>query len=318
MLSKPRDRCRVGFLHTLPETPGPTLLPGELQGPVHEVTTPEGVPLRFAIASAADRLGAFAVDVVFIALATGVIVGAALLLLLVTGGDTSMPLAVLFLGLFLVRNFYFVWFEVRWHGTTPGKRRLDLRVIDAQGGPVRTEAVFTRNFLREIELFLPAMLVAAPEQVWPGAPGPARLAAIVWALLLALLPLMNRERRRVGDVVAGTIVVIAPKRALLPDLARTQRRGRAAEPVYTFTPEQLGRYGVFELQVLEEILRTDTGPNAATIEAVSRKIRKKIGWPRDQAPDDHRLFLREFYAAQRAHLEKGLLLGRRKEHQHDQ
>ena len=38
-----------------------------------EIITPEGVPLRFEIASAGDRIGAFIIDMVFIALAIGLL-----------------------------------------------------------------------------------------------------------------------------------------------------------------------------------------------------------------------------------------------------
>jgi len=66
--------------------------------------------------------------------------------------------------------------------------------------------------------------------------------------VLALLPLWNRQRLRIGDLVAGTMVVQTPAGALLDEV------GADADAV-AFTPAQLDVYGVYELQVLEGLLR---------------------------------------------------------------
>ena len=77
---------------------------------------------------------------------------------------------------------------------------------------------------------------------------------------------------RVGDLLAGTWVVRAPRREL-------QRRGRRcrgrALPDHQFTDAQLDVYGVFELQTLERVLR-DAPPDA--IANVAETIRRKIGY----------------------------------------
>ncbi len=43
---------------------------------------------------------------------------------------------------FLSRSFHFAYFEIKWGGTTPGKRRDNLRVISRKGEPVSAEALF--------------------------------------------------------------------------------------------------------------------------------------------------------------------------------
>ena len=66
------------------------------------------------------------------------------------------PGAVLFfLGLFLLRAFYFTWFEIRWNGATPGKKRVHVRVVDAHGGPLTTEALVSE--VKEPKSDAPAM-----------------------------------------------------------------------------------------------------------------------------------------------------------------
>ena len=266
------------------------------------IVTPEGIPLRIEVARAGDRAGGFLLDFLIQFLLI-------LLLMLtvgwVSGWNDDWGGAFALLAAFLIRTFYFTWFEIRWQGRTPGKRAAGTRVMDAAGGPLRSEAVIVRNLMRELELWIPLVLLFMPDQVWPDAPGWARPLFSVWALVFLLFPLFNRNRLRAGDLVAGTIVVLAPKAVLLPDLGATA----AAEAAHAFTEEQLSIYGIYELQVLEDLLRrTDAGRHDA-FEAVAKQIRKKIRWEGDTKTDR---FLRDFYAALRARLERKMLLGKRK------
>jgi uncharacterized RDD family membrane protein YckC len=113
---------------------------------VRQVVTPEGIPIAFTLASAGDRAAAFMIDVVIqIAVVAVISIGLAVAI----GGDTSSWLApVVILLSFLVINFYFAFFEIRWQGATPGKRKLGLRVIDSRGGQLEASAVFARNLVR--------------------------------------------------------------------------------------------------------------------------------------------------------------------------
>jgi uncharacterized RDD family membrane protein YckC len=287
--------------------------PGGREGAerLREVVTPEGVPIRFAVALAGDRLGAFVLDLLAIgALVAAFVVPLALLAAGgLLGGDLVLALAVL--AIFLVRTFYFAFFELSWQGQTPGKRRLGLRAIDARGGPLTAEAIIARNLTRELELFLPLAALFAPEALFPGAPGWARLSAVTWMLLLGFLPLANRDRLRVGDLVAGTVVVRTPDALLLEDLAVARAREALG-----FSDAQLDVYGVYELQVLEQVLRGDgqAGHDEA-VRTVAAKVREKIGWsgpPGADAP-----FLEAFYAALRSRLERRLLFGKRRADKHD-
>ncbi len=278
---------------------------------LREVVTPEGVPIRFAVALAGDRLGAFVLDL----LAIGVLVTALALPLGVLAArgllDGDLVLAIAILAIFLVRTFYFAFFELSWQGQTPGKRRLRLRAVDARGGPLTAEAIVARNLTRELELFLPIAAIFAPDALFPGAPGWARLAAVVWMLLLGFLPLANRDRLRIGDLVAGTVVVRTPDALLLEDLAVT--RAREAFP---FTDAQLDAYGVYELQVLEQVLRgRGQAGHGEAVRTVAEKVREKIGWSGPAGEDAP--FLEAFYAALRGRLERRLLFGRRRADKHD-
>jgi len=266
------------------------------------VVTPEGIPLKIELARAGDRAGAFLLDCliqVLMLLVLWLVVGIATEW---EGGGWSE--AFFYIAAFLVRTFYFIWFEIRWQGRTPGKRAVGTRVMDAAGGPLRSEAVIVRNLMRELEVWIPLMFLVAHEQIWPDAPGWARLLFSAWALVFLLLPLFNRSRLRAGDMVAGTAVVLAPRAALLPDLGDTARAA-----TYTFTEEQLAVYGIYELQVLEDLLRRTDPNRREAFEAVAKQIAKKIRW---QGEAKTERFLRDFYQALRARLERKMLLGKRK------
>ena len=278
------------------------------------VLAPEGTELHFALAEHGARAAAFLIDFTLMCL---IVVALSLLTgLSGVGEGDGWSTAVGYLFFFLVRQFWFVFFEIRWHGQTPGKRSQRLRVVEARGGALRPEAILARNLTRDLEIFLPLMLVLAPEAVFPGVTGGARWAAGAWGLLFAFLPLFNRHRMRVGDLVGGTRVVAAPKGVLLADLGVTPPggldRSLTAPPVVGFSPAMLEHYGIFELQKLEAILRaSEPRSDARALAAqVSEKIRHRIGWPATDAVEPL-TFLRAFYAAQRAHLEQKALMGDR-------
>ena len=282
---------------------------------IRQIVTPEGVALPFEVASVGDRAAALFLDLVLIHFLVaflfllGLILGAA--------GFGAHALSLALLASFLLRNFYFAYFEIRWGGATPGKRKYGLRVVSHGGGPLAAEAVLARNLTREFEVFLPLTVLAAPQALLPGLPGWAALLGTVWLLVGGLLPLFNADRLRLGDLLGGTIVVVVPRMQLLADLAGEQGMRTAAperEREFVFATEQLDLYGIEELQVLEQLLRrgSDRG-EAEVLEAVARKIKEKIAWTRAGDARDTWEFLNAFYRQQRARLEHKVLFGVRQE-----
>ena len=123
-----------------------------------------------------------------------------------------------------------------------------------------------------------------------------------------------------GDLIGGTLVVLAPKHELLDDVATAEivrwDESVEVEARYRFTREQLDLYGIRELQVLEDVLRdgesaTPPPDHDRLLGRISEKVRAKIDWPEEQV-DDH-AFLHAFYRAQRARLEQQMLFGKRRE-----
>ena len=273
-----------------------------------ELVTPEGVDLDVRLADASERAGAFMIDML--------IIGAAMLGLTlvigiggaVAGGKTGEAMFVaLLLIWFLLRNFYFVAFELTARAATPGKRLLGLRVAARNGGRLTADAIFARNAMRELEVYLPAIFLfsrGAGVDAW------IILLGIAWCAVFVFLPLFNRDKLRAGDIVAGTWVLKAPHRKLLPDMAV---KAYAASQGITFTQRELDAYGVKELQVLEEVLRRY---EPRTLAAVAERIRNKIGRAADPQVSDG-AFLDAYYVALRGRLEHRMLFGKRRRDKFD-
>jgi uncharacterized RDD family membrane protein YckC len=157
------------------------------------IETPEQTPLEYELAGVGSRVLAMLFDTLY-QLAVSVMLMLALLMLaaLLSSGDLftgqsvgvrfGLMLGVTMLALFVVQFGYFLLFELRG-GQTPGKRRLGLRVIHASGRPMVAHEAVARNLLRLID-GLPA------------------------AYGVGLLSIMFTSRRqRLGDLLAGTVVV---------------------------------------------------------------------------------------------------------------
>jgi uncharacterized RDD family membrane protein YckC len=261
--------------------------------------TPEGVDLRLELGSAGNRAAAFIID--FLIMAVVLVVATIILVWISVPGTDQVMLILWLIGFFILRNFWFSLFEMGSRGATPGKRFLGLRVVARDGARLTGAAVIARNAMREIEIFLPLSFLGA--QTAEGlADTFLTIFALLWSGIFLFFPLFNRDRLRVGDLIAGTWVVQTERAGLSADLV-----GSAYQPRRTFSAAALGLYGVYELQTLEDVLRNE---NPEAIETVARTIRSKADLPDDG--DDYG-FLSDYYAALCAHLEAGLMVGRRRE-----
>lgn len=274
-----------------------------------ELVTPEGVDLRLRVGAYAERFSALLID--FVILFGGLAVFSLICLAVFAGtqatwGNEALGVVWL-LAVFIGRNFYFVLFEMGPRAATPGKRAMGLRVAAADGGRLTADMVFARNAMREVEVVLPLTFFAARGQ---GVDAVLITLGAIWSCVFVLFPLFNRDRRRMGDLVAGTLVVKAPKRVLQPDLADTER---TLAKGFAFTHAQLDAYGIKELHVLEDVIRAADRKSMAE---VATRIRAKIAW---EGPSDvaDRTFLNAYYAALRGRLESRMLFGHRRKDKFD-
>ena len=275
-----------------------------------ELSTPEHVSVDFALADLGSRFVALLADLTIVIVGLVAVVFFWMVTVLDSVGDDTVT-ALIILVSFLWRNFYFTASEVFGQGRTLGKRFFRLRVVARDGGPLSAERIFARNLTRDLEIFLPMTLLISPESLIGGAPWWARLATTVWILVLGFLPFFNRHGARLGDLVAGTLVVVEPTSELLEDLVEDEPLGGHD---YTFNQAQLDIYGIRELQVLEDVLRRSPSEERDhLLEQICEKVQNKIGWDRSSGPVQPKIFLQAFYAAQRGRLEGKMLMGRRQE-----
>ena len=277
------------------------------------LVTPEGVDLRLRLADGGQRFAAFAIDLLaMLGMLIAMVLFLILVLVMLAGlGQVALELVAIvgLLGFFLLRNFYFILLEMGPRAATFGKRASGLRVVARSGERLTADRVIVRNMTREIEFFLPLTFLI--QSYAEGGGDPAwTVAGLVWTGIFAFFPLFNKDRMRVGDLLAGTWVINAPKKQLSHDLFSMARDSEPEQ--LRFTDAQLDVYGVYELQTLERVLREGHRDKIGT---VSDAIRAKIGaW--DDREEDY-AFLRSYYDAARARMERGLLFGKRREDKHD-
>ena len=239
---------------------------------LRSVLTPEGVPIKVELADLGARAGAVLIDllIIFVALFFAV-----LFVVLVTPLTGAAGMALFVILSFFLRCPFFMAFELRWRGQTPGKRVFKLRVVDRRGDALSPRAVAARNLTREIEVFMPASLLLIKPSDMGGSDldNMLALAALIWCGIFTLLPMFNRDRLRIGDMIGGTWVVRTESVALLKDLTTKPPSRR-----YRFTSAELDVYGIAELQVLERLLRQPaTRGTLDTKKDVLRRILDKIG-----------------------------------------
>lgn len=279
---------------------------------------PEGVPIRFELANLSARAVAQLADIVLTLAALCALLAALFFADILPLQGLVGVAALLF---FAIRVPYYVLCEMLLNGQTIGKRLSGLRVISADGRTLSAHAVTVRNMLKEAEVFVPGSMLLAATDLAPW----TAIALLIWILTLLAVPLGNKRRQRLGDILAGTYVVALPKPVLLPDLASPgdpahagSLGGSAPTPkTYAFQTHHLDHYGRYELQTLESLLqvvppdrnRAAQIRHAENLATVSQTIAQRIGYP-DKIPGaSAEAFLRAFYRTQRAYLESRRMFG---------
>ncbi len=164
----------------MPEKRAPTPFPFSRR---FDVETPEHVSLDFELAGLGSRAAAAIYDAVVLAVLLVLLQLGVALLGKLPGVTAGWALAVSFLLGFAIVWGYFLLFEALGGGRTPGKRRVGIRVVMDTGHPVTFSAAATRNLVRWVDML-------------PG----------VYAVGIPFV-LFHPQHKRLGDLVAGTIVV---------------------------------------------------------------------------------------------------------------
>jgi len=166
---------------------------GQQQGLAQQlyIDTPEQVELQFAVAGIGSRFVAVLLDhlIQFAAVIVEILLFAWIGSHAPKGGSAPLNTAgKWFIGFVIFFNFclwagYFALFEAFWRGQTPGKRVMKLRAIKDSGRQVTFFEALARNLMRLVD-YLPSMYLVG-----------------------VITMLCNKQNKRLGDMVAGTLVV---------------------------------------------------------------------------------------------------------------
>jgi uncharacterized RDD family membrane protein YckC len=185
------------------------------------VVTPENIAFEYQLAGPFRRLPAFVIDV-FVVIGINIALGFLLgLLALLLSTTVTAILEVLGVGLFIAGTLFVAWFygtlmEAQFNGRTVGKWICGLRVIEIDGRAVTPRSAVLRNLVRVADFFPIAFTSVGME-----------FGALVWLVPLGMLGLptgmvglitmmMTRRLQRLGDLAAGTMVVVDERKWQLP------------------------------------------------------------------------------------------------------
>jgi uncharacterized RDD family membrane protein YckC len=212
------------------------------------IETPEQTVLEFPLAGIGSRSLALVLDTL-LQIGALIVIGIIAGLISYAGFLPQMGkqwvYAILIFFLFLLQFGYFAFFETIWNGRTPGKRWTHLRVITDSGRPVGAQGAILRNLLRIVDA-LPSLYAIG----------------IVTSLI-------SPQNKRIGDYVAGTVVV--HEKALQGGRALWERP--ATQLLGTAQPSSLTPA---ELQLVEAFLDRRDSFQADLRRSMARQIADKL------------------------------------------
>jgi uncharacterized RDD family membrane protein YckC len=149
------------------------------------MVTPEAVALEFRTANLGSRILAYLIDMVVVV--AGILAGLFAVALLGQASDVVVPdWVALTIVLVLLPAWwlgYFIAFETLWRGRTLGKAALGLRVVTKEGAPVRFRHAAIRGLLGLVDFL------------------------VLGGFLAVVFIMFTRDNQRLGDLVAGTLVL---------------------------------------------------------------------------------------------------------------
>jgi uncharacterized RDD family membrane protein YckC len=169
----------------IPLSPGPQNIASAATDRL-TIETPEQTDVNFMIAGIGSRFLAILLDSLIQAVVLILLVIVAILSfsrLQNTGASPMWLGAGLLLLWFTFYTGYYAIFEALWNGQTPGKRWVRIRVIEDSGRPITPSESVARNLMRIVDS-LPSLYGIA-----------------------VLSVLISKQSKRLGDFLAGTIVV---------------------------------------------------------------------------------------------------------------
>jgi uncharacterized RDD family membrane protein YckC len=163
-------------------------MPNDAYIPIHDspntnrlfITTPEGIHLSLSLAGPGTRFIALLIDSLFTIVIVGAISKATGVLSLI---HPELRAAFLFVSQLVTSWAYYILFEWKFRGQSPGKKLFYLRVVDRDGFQLNLSQIVLRNLFRTID--------AIP----------------IFYLLGGFICMFSKKNQRIGDMVAATVVI---------------------------------------------------------------------------------------------------------------
>jgi uncharacterized RDD family membrane protein YckC len=249
------------------------------------VPSPEGVTLRHEVAGAGSRSAAATIDLALLVVGvlSVVFVLGAIASADVTGLSQFFVMSVVG-GILLVPTLYQVLFGVFWRGQTPGKRLFGLRVTDTQGYP-------------------PSVL----QHVLRGLFWPLEVVVLGWSLPIGLiLIVVTARRQRLGDLVAGTLVLREPGSRGIGDPYSNETYAGLEQRTLPLSPTLAARLDPADRRLIRDALARvdlDRKSRADLLKRAARLYAERLGLGsgRELSALQARAFLKEIHLYLRAH-----------------
>jgi uncharacterized RDD family membrane protein YckC len=170
------------------------------------IVTPENITFDYHVAGPFQRAFAFLID---IGIRTAILFGLYILSLIIDYQLGGIGHAMFQVAQLIVIWMYGILFEIYMNGQTPGKRIVGLRSVTVDGKPMNAMQAVLRNMLRMADTF-PLVAPAAFGVNWGNSPV-FQLSFIPTFMVGLLVMSMNKRFQRLGDLVAGTMVIVDQK-----------------------------------------------------------------------------------------------------------
>lgn len=208
-----------------------------------KITTSQNIDIDYEVAGLGERILARLIDlaIFFLIFFLGFFIGG-LANWFTHNNDVTVGIIVVVYGVLFV--FYDLIFEIFMNGQSVGKRIMKIKVISLDGGQPRVGQYFMRWLFRIVDFLL----------IWPG-------------LVALIVAAVSDKTQRVGDIVAGTI--------LIRTTPRTQINNIVFMPAYDgYQPvfKEAGQLSDKDIELIHEIINayTKTGNNVVVYNMAMR------------------------------------------------
>jgi len=224
------------------------------------IDTPEQLALDFPLAGIGSRFLALAIDTLVQTAIAIVLVIAAVVLTVFVGSVSESGgawiAAIWIIAYFLLQFGYFAIFESIWNGQTIGKRQMQIRVIKDDGRPITVYDAVARNLLRLVDSL-------------PGIYGVGIVSMI-----------FSKQNKRLGDYVAGTVVVHEKKLEGFLPATVTAAAPAASDSAPLSSPATsygVARLSAAEVKLVETFLDRRADLNDGVRRSAARQIADRVG-----------------------------------------